>query len=430
MEVEKQVIAGRCGGRTLQESHHLLVVAVHEVDLEALDAHLAVGLAHLLHVAVEGHIARPEHEPHALLLGIVAQRGQVDFGHHLKQVGLLVHGPSLVENHILDAVAGGKVDIVLVGLVVDTCLEVHALQVPGIPPVPGHFAGFHPAVVAGGLLGQVAGHGLGEQVAVVAREQHHAPGQRALASHLGNVGLPLGGHALQHVVAALVLGLDHAWKPELHCCAPSGHHKGAGIVEHVVLAQQHLLAAVELDEHGRQPQVLAVEPRQVVVGVGVLKRAHGLLLERGGLAVARVGQGLIGLVVASQPELCNLVGDDERVAARGLYTVGHPHVVEAKHDAALRPLGGERVVGPRGLLGSFHALELAGVDGHRLAACQQQAGIDALHDGCPVVVNAVVYLAIGLGHGHFHFSVGRCGPVWLHRPGLGRGKQQAQQCCE
>ena len=42
------------------------------------------------------------------------------------------------------AVARGEVDIIFIGLVVDTWLEVYTLQTPVVPPLPGHLARLYP----------------------------------------------------------------------------------------------------------------------------------------------------------------------------------------------------------------------------------------------------------------------------------------------
>ena len=98
------VFGTHCCGAMVKVGHYL-VVAVHEVYLEALDAHFAIVLAHTLHVAVESIVAGPEYNANIAFCGILYQHGQVDFRHHLEQVGLLVDSPALVKNDIFNAVA-------------------------------------------------------------------------------------------------------------------------------------------------------------------------------------------------------------------------------------------------------------------------------------------------------------------------------------
>ena len=138
---------GRLGDLRV-ELHHLLVVAVHEVDLEALDAHRGEMLADSLHVAVHGPVAGPEDDADAFGVGVVHDLLQVDLRDHLEEVGLVLDGPALVQDRVFDALRGGEVDVVFIGLRVDTGLEVHAVEVPVVPPVPGYLAGLDPGEVS------------------------------------------------------------------------------------------------------------------------------------------------------------------------------------------------------------------------------------------------------------------------------------------
>ena len=144
VKIDKQAMLGGDAGGVFQKVHNFLVVAVHKVDFETLDAHFCVVGAHPLDVACKSLVAGPQHEVDPALAGIGHQLLKVDFGHHLHQVGLFVYSPSLIENHIFNAVAGRKVDVVAVGVVVNTSLEVNALQIPGVPPVPSHLARLYP----------------------------------------------------------------------------------------------------------------------------------------------------------------------------------------------------------------------------------------------------------------------------------------------
>ena len=211
VEVDQQVILGTHIGGTLVELGDNLVVAIHEINLEALDAHLAVVLAHMLHIAVESVIARPKYQPHVACLGILHQHRQVDFRHHLEEVGLTVHCPTFVKNDIFNAVSGGEINIILIRIVIDACFEVHAGEVPVIPPVPRHLAGFNPTEVLylAGLAQKVAQvvHG---QVGTALGHHGNAPGQDRELVHLGDIVLAFLYEHLQVVVATLLKGLGIA----------------------------------------------------------------------------------------------------------------------------------------------------------------------------------------------------------------------------
>ena len=71
MEVHEKMIFGGHGSHTVVEVDNHLVVAVHEVDLEAFHAHVGIVLAHMLHVLVDGGIAHPKHDAHVALGAVV-----------------------------------------------------------------------------------------------------------------------------------------------------------------------------------------------------------------------------------------------------------------------------------------------------------------------------------------------------------------------
>ena len=144
VEVDEEVVTGGGFSHAVVEVDDHLVVAVHEVDLEAFHAHVGIVLADMFHVLVDGGIAHPKHDAHIALGAIVHQFLDVDFGHHLEKVSLFVDGPAFVQNDIFDAVLRGEVDVVLIGIVVDARREVDAIDVPGVPPVPSHLARLDP----------------------------------------------------------------------------------------------------------------------------------------------------------------------------------------------------------------------------------------------------------------------------------------------
>ena len=144
VEVDEQVVLGGHLGGTVVEVYDARVVAVDEVDLEALDSHLRVVLAHALHVLVEGIVAGPEDHADALGLAIVYDSLDVYARHDGEEVVAAALGPSLVEEDVLYAVAVGKVDVVLIGFGVDTGPKVYLVYSPVVPPVPSHLAGAYP----------------------------------------------------------------------------------------------------------------------------------------------------------------------------------------------------------------------------------------------------------------------------------------------
>src|SRR2546430_15341788 len=80
--------------------------------------------------------------PDVFLLGVGGELLQVDFGNDFQNISKLV--PAFVENDVLEAVLGGKIDVVLVSLRVHSCFEVDVVDIVEIPPIPSDLAGFDP----------------------------------------------------------------------------------------------------------------------------------------------------------------------------------------------------------------------------------------------------------------------------------------------
>ena len=104
MEVDDEVVLGTHLGGAAVEVDGQLVVAIHEINLEAFDAHLAIMLADVLHIAVKGIVACPEDDADVALFGIVDEHGQVYLGYYLEEVGLPIYRPALVEDDVLYAI--------------------------------------------------------------------------------------------------------------------------------------------------------------------------------------------------------------------------------------------------------------------------------------------------------------------------------------
>ena len=86
VQVEQQLVpCGRTGG-IVDEPDHLLVVPVHEIDLESLDAHFGIVLAKLLHLFGEREVAEPEDQSHAPLFAVLHP---VSYTHLLAAAGPL-----------------------------------------------------------------------------------------------------------------------------------------------------------------------------------------------------------------------------------------------------------------------------------------------------------------------------------------------------
>ena len=142
MEVEDHVILGAKLRRLISKAHHLLIVPIQEIHFKALHTHVGIVLHHLLHIPGEGPVARPENDVHVLLLAIIHQFLQVDLRDHLQHI--IHYGPTSIEDHVADAMLRREVDVIFIGIVVDTRTEIDTAQITGIPPLPGHLARLDP----------------------------------------------------------------------------------------------------------------------------------------------------------------------------------------------------------------------------------------------------------------------------------------------
>ena len=96
VEVDHQFVFGGHFGCAIHKVKGQLVIAVDEVYLESLYAHLRVGLAHAFHVTFKGVVAGPKDDAHVSFASVVNQFLDVDFRNHLEEVGFQVNGPTFV----------------------------------------------------------------------------------------------------------------------------------------------------------------------------------------------------------------------------------------------------------------------------------------------------------------------------------------------
>ena len=204
VEVDQQAVSCCRARNIVAEAHHAAVVAVHEVDLESLDAHLREVAAYPLDVAVERPVTRPEYDAHAALRGVVDEHSEIYFWHYLPEIGSTLDAPTLVEDYILDARPCCEVYIIFICIVVDSRAEVDAVDAPCVPPVPSHLARFDPRyIVQTTLRGQTPHDVAVGQLTILVGYGHHAPREGARTLHLDQPRLAAYHLALQHVVAAL-----------------------------------------------------------------------------------------------------------------------------------------------------------------------------------------------------------------------------------
>ncbi len=124
--------------------------------------------------------------PTFFCLRVGSQLFHVDLRHDLQHIAELV--PAFVEDDVLEAVLRGEIDVVLVGLRVDAGFEIHAVDIVGVPPVPGDFARFDPRRVRHlRRLFEQLDQRVRDQIPVVLRDAEHAPRKGARSARDGDV---------------------------------------------------------------------------------------------------------------------------------------------------------------------------------------------------------------------------------------------------
>ena len=371
-------MAGGAVGNPVGRGDDLLVVAVEEVDLEALDAHVGIVLHHGLGdgavaervAADEVAPAGPEDDAHALLLAVGDQALQVDGGIELLHERLTA-APALVDDDILQVVVGGEVDIIQIGIGVHAALEVDTRDVGVVPPVPGHFARLDPrGVLDAALGGQPLRHVAVEDVGIALRDDHGAPGQAALAAQLSDEIGPFGRHEVQSAIAAdlLLQGIRRKLGHQPLALRAVGFRplqEHAGVVLHAGIHHDGLKLCClrpvgQADGQGRDGQRVAEHLRQPLLVVIRLKRVAIPLA-----ATVVVDVGHKGLIVVGKAEFGGFIDHGRGFCILADEAVGGPVVVGPHLDGHL-------------LVGAEQQLSIRVADGGLLIERCLETGADAV----------------------------------------------------
>ena len=131
--------------RVLQKLLEQLVIAIHEIDLEALCAHRGVAVEHTqpLFSVHQLRPCGPQYDIDALLPCVSDDTRNVHFVARFIEVELL--RPPLIHDDVGDAIRCREVDILLVRLKVAARLESGNVCNPeSVPPVPRNLSRLHP----------------------------------------------------------------------------------------------------------------------------------------------------------------------------------------------------------------------------------------------------------------------------------------------
>ena len=186
VKVNEHFALGRFAADFMIVVDQQLVTSLHEVDLNSFDAPFGKLFERRLKLIVERLPDHPKNDADVFLLGIGSQFFHVDFGNDLEHVSQLV--PAFVEDDVRNTVFRGEINVVLVSLRVDAGFEIYAINVVGIPPVPGHLSRFDPGAVLD--LRRLSGKPdklIGQQVAVLFRHPNQPPRKRARSFRNSNI---------------------------------------------------------------------------------------------------------------------------------------------------------------------------------------------------------------------------------------------------
>ncbi len=205
VEIKHQpVFCGSLGCPAVKSDHHL-VITVHKVNLETLYAHLGIMPADFFHVTVKCPVSCPQDKPDTACGSIFHKLFQIYLRNHLKQVSLKVHGPSLIKYDVFYAMSSRKIHIIFVCPIVDACPEIHSLQIPVIPPFPGHFSRAHPAPVGSriGRFSKKPDHVIACHVNIPLGHGNYSPRELNLPAALRDIRFTALYEHLQHIVTSL-----------------------------------------------------------------------------------------------------------------------------------------------------------------------------------------------------------------------------------
>ena len=188
VQVENEMMLGGAGSQAFHHFDGGLVVAVHEIHLESLDAHISIGLADGFQILVHHVEHSPEHDIHVLALTVFYELRQLDIVYWFLNASLFRVVPSFIEDDVFQTVIMSKIYIIFVSFKIDTCLEIHTFQIPVVPPVPSHFSRFDPGSIAN-LVGCSQGihQVVGRHLCVVLCDGEDAPRIISLAGAYGDV---------------------------------------------------------------------------------------------------------------------------------------------------------------------------------------------------------------------------------------------------
>ena len=406
MEVNHHIIFGSLLYHSLIEVHHPLVATVHEVYLHARYTPLGITLEEV-HVVLYSEPRQPQNESHVAALAVSHEFGDVDGVDGIERVARRAC-PSLVKDDVRYAELGGEVDVILVRVVVDASLEIHAPNHLMVPPVPAHLTRLYPAAVLQlARRGQHVGHLVGKDVPVLSGDDEVTPRERTPALRAGDIV-----SLLQNLLAAVSVLTElkrNLREHRAHTVLARALEEHARIVSEVSLGYENLIVLVRTHKHGevyhlvRRLEVacLQMAVRTFIRSLEAVSERHMRRIVARETYLERLARNVCRSLYVCHEAVCHSVVESpelHRIIAR--HAQSHCVVMVFHHGVLYRHLTLQVFVhrsASHFLQLRLHAhLPAAHVHRH-LAVCEHRVSVDAYRVGHSVAQRDA----------HLHSAVGR-----------------------
>ena len=160
--------------------------------------------ANVLHITVKSIITGPKNDAHIFGSCIIYQFFQINLFHHLHQIRLQVHCPAFVKYHIFYTVCRSEINVGFISRIIYSGHKINPIQIPVVPPIPCHFAGFDPwKIRQTGRGSQQIAQVTCCQILIGSGNNAHTPREIPGFIYFGNVGFMLFHQHLKLIVSAL-----------------------------------------------------------------------------------------------------------------------------------------------------------------------------------------------------------------------------------
>ena len=248
--------------------HHILVVALHKIDLDTLGSPAAVGLQNLFHIGIKWFPQYPEDDSDILLPAVFDQFFYVDVRVVLQNFGGRFC-PAFVENHVFDLIVRGKIDVVLVSGGIEARFKIHSKNIVSIVPIPGHFARLDPFRIFeytgfGQLVSKVALH----QIGVLVADDKHPPGKISAGGYFGNIIRLFTDDFVSVCSASRIPGFQHIRRKFAYKPIPAvTFEEHTGVTMQRSFCHEYFSLSRQIDQQGHAAKTSGSDIAQLNIGI-------------------------------------------------------------------------------------------------------------------------------------------------------------------